>query len=65
MSHAARTLYINRCKTHGVTNGNAVRTLYFDGVALKQYGIQLQPSVAAKTTPIYLDLLIFAHSCFV
>lgn len=44
---------------------NAVRTLYFDGVALKQYGIQLQPSVAAKTTPIYLDLLIFAHSCFV
>lgn len=44
---------------------NAVRTLYFDGVALKQYGTQLQPSVAAKTTPIYLDLLIFAHSCFV
>lgn len=35
MSHAARALYLNRCKTHGVTNGNAVRTLYFDGIALK------------------------------
>lgn len=33
--HATRALYLDRCKTHGVVNGNAVRTLYFDGVALK------------------------------
>lgn len=27
--------YLNRIKTHGVTNGHAARTLYFDGIALK------------------------------